>query len=177
MINVRISLFILIIFLIAVITFTFFMLCNPNLNNLNNSKNLLIINNTTLKELCSVNKTELIENITKTDLILPPQENFLGSINWSNYPLLSNPYIHDYEVSEPTFVIDHPFLRVVLVVEISDTKNKTEVFNQLSDVVLKEREYIGPNSSTTVWGTVDGFWIYYVNMLPNETVPHLTYMP
>jgi hypothetical protein len=162
--------------MVTVILFAVNAIYNHELGNFTNQE-CSIINNTTFYNLSIENSSTVTEDLIRENLTLPSQEFFMQNINWSNYSLLQNPYFHNYEVSDPTFVVDHKFLYVVIVVEINDAKNRTEIFNQISGVVLEERKILGPNSGPTVWGTVDGMMVYYAALTPYETDVSATYLP
>jgi hypothetical protein len=176
MVNIRIALLIIILYLGAVMLFAVNAINNHEIGNLG-SQDSSIINNTTFNNSSIKNSSMVMENSIRENPKLPPQEHFLQNINWSNYTLLQNPYIKNYMVSDPTFVNDHKFLYVVIVVEINDASNKTEIFNQLSGVVLEERKILGPNSGPTAWGTVDGVMIYYAAQIPYDATIYKSYLP
>jgi hypothetical protein len=180
MVNVRTSLLILTIFIIVLVIFSFNTISNHEVINIKTNNSSMLFNHSTSNSTSNnsiVNPCITDGQSIDDNLELPSQEYILGNINWSNYPIIDNPYIHNYKVSEPTDVIDHKFLYVVIVVEVKDAINKTEVFNQLSGVVIEERRILGPNSGPTVWGTVDGVWVYYAVILPYENEVCVRYLP
>ena len=176
MVRVRVSLLILLMYIIAVILFAANAIYNHE-NSDFSSRDRSVINNTSLNNISFENDRTIVENIIQNNLTLPSQEYILQNINWLNYSLLQNPYFHNYEVSDPTDVVDHKFLYVVIVVEINDPKNKTEILKQISGVVLEQRKILGPNSGPTVWGTVDGICLYYAALRPYETDVCAVYLP
>lgn len=181
MVNIRLALLVLVLYIGAVLLFAVNAFYNHEIGNLG-SQNSSDLNNTTFNNsntgsINIENSSAVIENSIRENPTLPPKEYVLQNINWSNYSLLQNPYFHNYEVSDPTFVVDHKFLYVVIVVEINDAKNKTEIFNQLSGVVLEERKLLGPNSAPNIWGTVDGVMVYNAALIPYETKMHNSYLP
>ena len=127
----------------------------------------------------NINLTASIQNdsLSNETLYLPAREAILDGINWSNYPLISNPYIHCHEISEPTETINHTFLYVTIVVDVNNDSDRAEVLRQLSGIVLEERKILGPNSSPNVWGRANGVWVYYAAMCPYDTKPHARYYP
>lgn len=176
MVSVRVSLLVIILFLVVVTLFTVNALYYQETGNFCNNDSS-IINNTTLNNLSIENSSTITEELIRENPTLPPQEHFLENINWSNYSLLQNPYFQNYKVSDPTFVVDHKFLYVVIVVEINDARNQTEIFNQISGVVLEQRKLLGPNSGPTILGTVDGACVYYAALSPYETKVSAVYLP
>jgi hypothetical protein len=145
---------------------------NPGKINIETNDSSMLSNHSTSNPTMNnsiINPCIINQYTTDDNLTLPSKEFILDNINWSIYPVISNPYIHNYEISDPTNVIDHKFLYVVIVVEIKDAKNMTEVLKQISGVVLEERKILGPNSGPTVWGTVDGICVYYAALRPYET--------
>jgi hypothetical protein len=180
MVNVRVSILILIIFIIVLVIFSFNTISNQEVTNTKSNNSTMLANQNTNNSTSKISKVNLgiMDGHSIDDnLILPTKDYILKNINWSNYPIINNPYIHNYEVSDPTDVISHKFLYVVIVVEVKDIKNKTEVFNELSGVVSEERKILGPNSGPTVWGTVDGVWVYYAVILPYENEICVRYLP
>jgi hypothetical protein len=176
MVSARLSILVLIVYIIAVIMFAANAFYNQEISNFNN-RDSSVINNDSINNLSVENNSTITEDIIQNNLTLPSQEYILQNINWSNYSLLQNPYLHNYEVSDPTYVIDHKFLYVVIVVEIKDAKNQAEILKQISGVVLEERNILGPNSGPTVWGTVDGICLYYAALTPYETDVCAVYLP
>jgi hypothetical protein len=176
MISVRVALLVLILYLFTVILFAVNAIYDHEIGNFS-SHGTSILNNTTLSNLSIENSSTLVENLIGEGLTLPSQEYILQNINWSNYSLLQNPYFHNHEVSDPTEVVDHKFLYVVIVVEINDAKNRSEILKQISGVVLEERRILGPNSGPTIWGTVDGICVYYAALRPYETDVFARYIP
>jgi hypothetical protein len=176
MVSVRVSMFVLLIFIILVILLAVNTLCDNEVDNFSN-EDRITINNSSKNDMSMANASTMTEQLANENLMLPSREYILNNINWSNYSLLSNPYIHSHEVSDPTFVINHKFLYLVIVVEIKDATNKTEILNQISGVVLEERKMLGPNSGPSVWGTVDGMWVYYGAMIPYESHITARYLP
>jgi|AGTN01.3.fsa_nt_gi hypothetical protein len=168
MVRVRVLLFLFaILAAAAIVILSINVIENPKANNTEDGSDpgvntsSICSNDTTVG-----NPSEMSGGSFEESLILPPQEGFLNNINWSNYSLLRNPYINTYKVSDPTYVNNHKFLYVVLVAEISGSRNQTEIFSQLSGIVLEERKLLGPNSGPTIWGAVDGILVYYATMLP-----------
>jgi hypothetical protein len=176
MIGFRVSLLILIMFIITVILFSLNSINNPGVYNFKNNNDYvkcnISLNNNTV-----ANSSPVIEYLIEENLTLPTKESILNNINWSNYSLLRNPYIPNYEISDPTDVINHKFLYVTIVMEVIDTKDKNEVLKQLSGVVTEEQKSLGPNSAPNAWGTVDGIWVYYTAIRPYETEVLARYIP
>jgi hypothetical protein len=181
MVNIRIALLILILYIGAVMLFAVNAIYNHEIGNSSNqdSSNLnnTTFNNLSIENSSIENSSIAMENSIRENPTLPSQEYVMQNINWSNYTLLLNPYFRNFEVSDPTYVNDHKFLYVVIVVEINDASNKTEIFSQLSGVVLEERKLLGPNSGPTVWGTVDGMMVYYAAQIPCDTTVYKSYLP
>jgi hypothetical protein len=172
MINIRISILILVLLTIAVILFTYNSICGIEVNNSKTGASMDLINNfssnvSLIPSSTDVNAT--IVNSSEENLTLPSKEVILDNINWSNYPLIRNPYIHNYEISDPTDVINHRFLYVTIVVEVLDARNESEVLKQLSGIALEEQKILGPDSGPNVWGTTDGVWVYYAAIMPYES--------
>ena len=173
MISTRISLIVIFLLISSVSVFIFCFLPDGNGTNQININNSVAHSSVNISSNSSSNRT-LESNITNhsiddENLVLPSEETILNCINWSNYPLLRNPYIHNHEISDPTFVINHKFLYVTIVVEVINTKNETEVLRQLSDADRELQKILGPDSGPNIWGTADGVWVYYAAIMPYET--------
>ena len=166
MVRFRTSLFIIAIFAIAIALIFINSIEKPEVDNIENGNSP--ISNTSSEETHVGNVSVIPGESFEESLILPPQDHFLNNMEWSNYSLLRNPRIHSYEVSYPTYVIDHEFLYVVLVAEINNESDPTEILSQLSGIVLEERKLLGPNSAPSIWGTVDSIWVYNAAMLPYD---------
>lgn len=158
-----------ILFILAVMAITYYTCVNRGILNVNIVDDLNHSNSSLIK----ANGTDLKANVTEVNtndnnLVLPPKEVILNCINWSNYPLLRNPYIHNYDISDPTFVIDHKFLYVTICADAIDVSNETEVLREISGVASEMKKVLGQDSGPNVWVTVDGV-LYYAAIMPYET--------
>jgi len=155
-----IAISILILFAIIASGFTINSLMNAGDEKINSSDSL----DTHLKNFTGT------QTIYETNSSSIPSNNFiLSSINWSKYPHTGNHYISNLSYQGPNTVINHPFLKVTIEVEIKNPDDVLEVFKELSSIVKEERAMLGPNSAPELWGKANGFDAYHVGMLPYST--------
>jgi hypothetical protein len=166
MVSIRASIIVLIILIGSVMVFSYHSLTNDIPANQTIDTNLSISNTTSGNTSLAINVSNA--SVEDVDPVLPPRETILNGINWSNYPLLRNPYLHNYMVSEPTEVVNHTFLYVTIIVEITDKRNETEVLRQLSGADVELQKILGPDSGPNIYGTVEGV-LYYAAIMPYET--------
>lgn len=160
---------ILIILIIAILFVVSIFGVHHNIDSFNNTSmnNTIELKNATITHptpIIDANVTEYTNNNTHSI----DGNDVFNSINWSRYSSIERCGVHNNEVSEPTYVINHSFLKFTIDVYIKDPENTRELFRELACIVIEIRQKIGPNSSISVVGLVDGMYSYSVDMLPYD---------
>src|SRR5271157_1380809 len=127
------------------------------------------INHTT--PIDNTNSTPIISSPIPSDngtLIIPSNDYVINNINWSMCPNLQVGYVYKVYIAEPNQVIDHKFIEVQIVSEITNDSNRTIVLKQMAIVARDAREIYGPNSGIDIIGNKNGVLDYLVSMLPYD---------
>jgi len=151
--------FIIIILLFVVI----FIIIQNKTTSVNEINYTIPINNT--------NSTTIILSSVPGDnstLVIPSNDYVINNINWSMCPNLQVGYVYKVYIAEPNQVIDHKFIEVQIVSEITNDSNRTIVLKQMAIVARDAREIYGPNSGIDIIGNKNGVLDYLVSMLPYD---------
>jgi hypothetical protein len=150
----------LLILIISGLSYTIF--SNNNIPSLQINENEKVLKNDTNNII--ITPTTMIT--TEPELVLPSNDFALNNINWQTYPNMQNPRIITSKIAQPNDVIDHKFIFIQLDTDVTNTRNKTEIFKQLEGICMECVKIYGENSGLSIYGNVGGIGYFHVERLP-----------